>query len=531
MPARVRSEWSRLRMKGIGSVWAPASQDSSHVGHAGVGVVSLKGAPLSLPTISTTAFRTYVALGRAVRCLLPLEFGRLMHLVVLYGYQGSATSSEQLQLIYQLIDAALSELAVVAKGQPCLVVGDFNVEPMKIPSLAQGISAGLWVDLGSSWAFALEREPAVTCKRTWESDSGNRRDFQIGCPCVLRQFGPVVFHLIVGYNHILLLGLGLLRKGGLPRSPSLLDSPSSLWPASWLSAVDISRDSKSAEVRRVWEIFDESLQLIDAEDVFRLNDALQGGDVSQARLVWYHAAEVAEAALVDAYRLAGGPEPDRGVKLGRGAARFSVGGPKMRSAHARCAGPGDSAQVDLYRDNSIVPLIDLRRRLRSGYSLARGLELTRQWGKVLRCGPLGTVSEERLRTVSGLQLPGFGVEVGLTHDELHKFLHDIVVRRKDCAVRGWRAWILEDQLVHPYRWLRPDLVPPSPFLQCDPASTVDGLGVLSDPSLIDRKFREAWLPHFCRSVRGVADLEDFSMEVEGGLVTHFGYGGSPTAYK
>ena len=89
VPARVRSEWNRLRMKGIGSVWAPASQESSHVGHAGVGVVSLKGAPLSLPTISTAAFRTFFALGRAVRCLLPLGLGRFMHLVVLYGYQGS----------------------------------------------------------------------------------------------------------------------------------------------------------------------------------------------------------------------------------------------------------------------------------------------------------------------------------------------------------------------------------------------------------------------------------------------------------
>ena len=59
-----------------------------------------------------------------------------------------------------------------------------------------------------------------------------------------------------------------------------------------------------------------------------------------------------------------------------------------------------------------APLIDLRRRLRSvldvigavnrsGYSLARGLELTRQWEKVLRCGPMGLVTEERLRTVSG----------------------------------------------------------------------------------------------------------------------------------
>ena len=281
-------------------------------------------------------------------------------------------------------------------------------------------------------------------------------------------------------------------------------------------------------------MFDERLRLIDAGDVIRLNEALQDGDVSQAWLVWSHAAE---NALVDANRLAGWSEPDRGFKLGRSAAPFSVvrlGGPKMRSARARCADPGDGAQVDQYRDDSVAPLIDLWRRLRSvldvvgaigrsGFSLVRGLELTRQWEKVLRGGPLGTVTEEQLRTVSGLQLPDFGVEVELMHNEMYRFLHDIVARRKDCAVRRWRAWILEDPLVHLYRWLSPDLVPPSPFLQCDPTCTVGGSGVLSDPSLTDQKFREAWLPYFCRSVRGVADLEDFS--------AHFGYGGSSTAHR
>ena len=35
--ARVRSEWVRLKGKGLASVWAPASQDASHVGHGGVG--------------------------------------------------------------------------------------------------------------------------------------------------------------------------------------------------------------------------------------------------------------------------------------------------------------------------------------------------------------------------------------------------------------------------------------------------------------------------------------------------------------
>ena len=39
---------------------------------------------------------------------------------------------------------------------------------------------------------------------------------------------------------------------------------------------------------------------------------------------------------------------------------------------------------------------------------------------------------------------------------------------------------------------------------------------MADPALIDAKFREAWMPYFCRAEKGVADLEDFSHEVEGG---------------
>ena len=74
------------------------------------------------------------------------------------------------------------ELSVVARGQPCLLVGDFNVEPTKILCLAKGISAGLWVDLEEAWALAAGLRPAATCKRTWGADGGHRRDFMVGCP-------------------------------------------------------------------------------------------------------------------------------------------------------------------------------------------------------------------------------------------------------------------------------------------------------------------------------------------------------------
>ena len=96
----------------------------------------------------------------------------LSGLVVLYAYQGADHDPEQLALTEQLFDAALSELSVVARGQPCLMVGDFNVEPTKIPCLARGISAGLWVDFEEAWASATGLQPAPTCKRDWGSSQG-----------------------------------------------------------------------------------------------------------------------------------------------------------------------------------------------------------------------------------------------------------------------------------------------------------------------------------------------------------------------
>ena len=68
-----------------------------------------------------------------------------------------------------------------------------------------------------------------------------------------------------------------------------------LWPASWLPAVDKSKSSKSVEVRRVWEIYDDRLQFMSQQDSFLLSESLDVGDVSQAWFVWSRAAETALA--------------------------------------------------------------------------------------------------------------------------------------------------------------------------------------------------------------------------------------------
>ena len=344
IPARVRSEWSRLRRRDLASIWSPASQVSSHVGNAGVGVVSLRGAPLSLPSFATAQFERFFDCGRAVRCMVPLGSGRFMHLVVLYGFQGADSDAEQLSLTEQLFDAALGELSVVARGQPCLLVGDFNVEPTKIPCLAKGISAGLWVDLEEAWALAAGVKPSVTCKRTWGSSGGHRRDFMVGCPlAVAAVFSCKVLEDRWVAPHLAVRTLFDCCRWTCSVTQVVQRTP--LWPASWLPAVDKSRSSKSVEVQRVWEIYDERLQFMSRQDALLLDASLASGDVSQAWSVWSGAVE---SALADAYRFSGGPLPSRGLVLGRGCASFRVvklGGHKVRKARGYAADAHDAADV------------------------------------------------------------------------------------------------------------------------------------------------------------------------------------------
>ena len=70
VPARAKSEGKRLLHAGVRSVWAPASLEGGHVGHAGVSVLSLRGAPISLPTFATVGFSEFFHLGRASFILL-----------------------------------------------------------------------------------------------------------------------------------------------------------------------------------------------------------------------------------------------------------------------------------------------------------------------------------------------------------------------------------------------------------------------------------------------------------------------------
>ena len=62
VPARARSEGKRLLQAGVRSVWAPAGLEGRNVGHAGVGVVSLRGAPISLLLSQLSGFLSFSSL-------------------------------------------------------------------------------------------------------------------------------------------------------------------------------------------------------------------------------------------------------------------------------------------------------------------------------------------------------------------------------------------------------------------------------------------------------------------------------------
>ena len=98
IPARVRAEGKRLRSRNVASLWTPACQESSHVDHAGVGLVSLRGASLTPAAPCTGDFKSFGRLGRALRCLIPVGEGGVMHLVVVYGFQGAGGDSDKLTL-------------------------------------------------------------------------------------------------------------------------------------------------------------------------------------------------------------------------------------------------------------------------------------------------------------------------------------------------------------------------------------------------------------------------------------------------
>ena len=143
-------------------------------GHAG---------PLSLPSFVTPQFQEFFRLGRVLRTTLPTAQGGVVHLFVVYGYQGAEEDAEKLRLTDR--QAVLAEAQVVCIGQPMLIAGDLNADPAVIPCLAKGMSAGRHGDLALAHSLGAGSTPDITCRFNREEGTGSRRNFFVGCPGAL----------------------------------------------------------------------------------------------------------------------------------------------------------------------------------------------------------------------------------------------------------------------------------------------------------------------------------------------------------
>ena len=114
-------------------------------------------------------------MGRVFRTTLPTGKGGVVHLFVVYGYQGTEEDADQPQLTDKLLQAVLAEAQVVCIGQPMLFAGDLIADPAVIPCLSKGISAGRYVDLALAYSLGAGLTP----------DAASRRDFFVGCPNAL----------------------------------------------------------------------------------------------------------------------------------------------------------------------------------------------------------------------------------------------------------------------------------------------------------------------------------------------------------
>ena len=85
---------------------------------------------------------------------------------------------------------------------------------------------------------------------------------------------------------------------------------------------------------------------------------------------------------------------------------------------------------------------------------------------------------------------------------LNEFVLRVVRHRQSSRSLAWANWIREDLISSPYKWLRPEFVPPAPYLVCKPQDSHNGSGIYAH-------FRQAWMPYFRREGHPVVTAQAF----------------------
>ena len=229
------------------------------------------------------------------------------------------------------------------------------------------------------------------------------------------------------------------------------------------------------------------------DDLDAMNDALAVVMFLRHGLV---GPKATETALANAFPDAGVLN-ESGLETVKGKSKMrsvALGGPKVRKSRSNFTDPIDGGNVRLYRDCYSALVLNEKRRLKAVLDMldifvGMVFHLLSAWSKEINFSPMVWWVLWYLATLSSDPVGHLGLfKVHITDivAGLGEFLHQVVVgsrdaARRDAAIRGWRHWIREEPCSRPYKWLRPDLVPPSTFLSCDPAITAGGSGIWTIP--------------------------------------------------
>ena len=243
---------------------------------------------VSLPSFITPQFKEFFRLGRAMRITLPTGTGGVVHLFVVYGYQGAEEDADQLQLTDKLLQAVLAEAQVVCIGQPLLIAGDLNADPAVIRCLAQGISAGKFVDLALAYFLGAGVKPDATCKFNREGGVGSRGDFIVGCPNAMAASGgcSVTDRWFTPHFSV----VACFRIDAWMADVACPEVCQPVWPACWIDTLDRS-SSSAGVVENVWDVYREELGVVPAEVVLALRDAVSRSCVDDFWTIWSKSAE------------------------------------------------------------------------------------------------------------------------------------------------------------------------------------------------------------------------------------------------
>ena len=243
----------------------------------------------------------------------------------------------------------------------------------------------------------------------------------------------------------------------------------------WLDTPDRSSSSSTRVVQDAWDVYRDELGVFPDEVVLALGDAVSRSCVDDFWSIWSRSAELGfTSGLFQSWRshckLAALPflvEVCYGFVAG-------VWEAKMLADRVSQGGEVDVHCAQFFVNSSLVPVLLFRRRLKSVADVLKGIGVVgflssdALLGFLVCCVSLWSVWSYFF--ASSLGIIGFLLIFMVSTSgflillKLNGFLEQVVVSRRDVGVRKWTRWLREDLGSRPYVWLRPDFVPPSPFL-------------------------------------------------------------------